>query len=376
MKVLFAAPTPPPVHGGTIMAQEIVNADIDDYELVHFDTSRSGDLEDLGKFNLGGIFKVLSQAFGFQAMILREQPDIVHLPLAQNTTGFLKFSLFAGISKLNGCQIVSRLGGAEFSSFFNRKSPIFQSLINSVTGWIDTLIVRGTKIKKELEKFNFKSIEVLPISMSQANIPDNEQNFYRDDEYNIIFLNSNLSKAKGVFLVLDAIEKLIAQSNDFHLSLAGKMMEEEKNILKYTMKRSQKEVLKERLASPELKDYVSYEGFLGQEEKWRSFFNADLFILASYSEAFPFSVLEAMMTKTPVVATEVGGLVDHFKDGEHIFYFDKGDAEDLSRTIEFVKNNPNLAQKVTASAHEYVTDNLTIDRYIRKLTDIYTRVLN
>jgi glycosyltransferase involved in cell wall biosynthesis len=55
-----------------------------------------------------------------------------------------------------------------------------------------------------------------------------------------------------------------------------------------------------------LEDVVSFRGYIAQPAA--AYHQADLVMLSSVSEAFPFSILEAMLCGKPVVATAVGGV--------------------------------------------------------------------
>jgi glycosyltransferase involved in cell wall biosynthesis len=57
---------------------------------------------------------------------------------------------------------------------------------------------------------------------------------------------------------------------------------------------------------------VSFEGFASNVLE--AFSDADLVVLSSISEGFPFSTLEAMLCGKPIVATSVGGIAEQVTD--------------------------------------------------------------
>jgi glycosyltransferase involved in cell wall biosynthesis len=83
---------------------------------------------------------------------------------------------------------------------------------------------------------------------------------------------------------------------------------------------------------------------------------ADVLVLPSvWQEPFGRVVIEALATGRPVIASRVGGIPEILSDEMSQFLFDRGDADDLARRLEQVRDwrtrDPGLADRCVDHAH-------------------------
>jgi N-acetyl-alpha-D-glucosaminyl L-malate synthase BshA len=88
-------------------------------------------------------------------------------------------------------------------------------------------------------------------------------------------------------------------------------------------------VIRELISRLKLKKRVFLVGKQKKPEKYYSI--ADLFMLASEREACPLSILEAMSSGVPVVASNVGGVPEIVVEGKTGYLVDKGDVVDMAK---------------------------------------------
>ncbi|HFV5407130.1 TPA: glycosyltransferase, partial [Escherichia coli] len=70
--------------------------------------------------------------------------------------------------------------------------------------------------------------------------------------------------------------------------------------------------------------------FVGQTKNVVNFLNhSDVFLLISNWEGFPISILEAMRSSLPIIATDVGGVSEAVKHGYNGFLINKGNVAEL-----------------------------------------------
>lgn len=101
----------------------------------------------------------------------------------------------------------------------------------------------------------------------------------------------------------------------------------------------------------------------------------DVFALSSRSEAFPLSVLEAMATGLPVVATEVGCLSEVVRPGETGMLAAPGRPEALAEAIGGLLADPALAREMGRRGREVVREEYTLARSAKRLEALVERLV-
>jgi glycosyltransferase involved in cell wall biosynthesis len=97
----------------------------------------------------------------------------------------------------------------------------------------------------------------------------------------------------------------------------------------------------------------------------------DVFALPSVKEGFPWSVLEAMAAKVPVIATNVGAIPEIIEDGKSGLIVPPRDPHALAQAIIDISNQTeNGTQEMVIQAHQTIVNNFSI----RKMIDEYEKL--
>jgi sugar transferase (PEP-CTERM/EpsH1 system associated) len=102
----------------------------------------------------------------------------------------------------------------------------------------------------------------------------------------------------------------------------------------------------------------------------------DVFVLPSLAEGISNTILEAMASGLPVVATDVGGnreLVDQHTTG---LLVPRGDPVALADAIRVYVDNPDLRRLHGANARKRSEDEFSLDTMVQRYQDIYDELLN
>ncbi len=112
--------------------------------------------------------------------------------------------------------------------------------------------------------------------------------------------------------------------------------------------------------------------FFGQRNDIPELMKAmDVFILPSLQEGFPRTLIEAMYTGIPSIATNISGIPEILKDGENGFLIEPGDTGLLTKRILELSMDRKLREKIGAEAKKTIESGYLPDGYAKKLEALY-----
>jgi glycosyltransferase involved in cell wall biosynthesis len=98
---------------------------------------------------------------------------------------------------------------------------------------------------------------------------------------------------------------------------------------------------------------------------------ADVVVLPSLSEGFPFVLLEAMAMGCPVVASRVNGVPELIEDHRTGLLVPARDSQALTTAIRVVLSDPAAASKMGAAGRAVVRERFTVDQMVANTTAIF-----
>lgn len=279
--------------------------------------------------------------------------EIVHINVASDSSYYRK-SLFIRAARRAGKKIVIHQHGGDFEGFYaNELSEKGRAKVRKILGMGDILLVLTPEWKDFFKKLTEKEkIKVFPNAIE---IPAPAEKKY--GSHKILFLG-RICREKGIGELLHVMPKLKEKYSDVHLYLGGIWEDQE---------------LKEQ--AKELSDCVTFLSWVTGEEKKKYLNKCDIFVLPSYFEGQPVSVLEAMAYSCAIVASDTGGIPHMIIEGETGVLVEPKDEESLEKGLLRVLSDEMLARKLGENARSKVTGEFSIENNLEQLLAIYHSLL-
>ena len=118
---------------------------------------------------------------------------------------------------------------------------------------------------------------------------------------------------------------------------------------------------------------IHFLGWRSNIEAWLNVF--DVFLLTSKWEGLPRSIVEAMLTGLPVVATSVDGNAEIIQHNITGFLVPPGDYGGLAGYAIKCLRDSNLRDRIGTAAKKSITDEFDIDNMVKKQENLYTKLL-
>jgi glycosyltransferase involved in cell wall biosynthesis len=104
---------------------------------------------------------------------------------------------------------------------------------------------------------------------------------------------------------------------------------------------------------------------------------ADVFVLLSvWEEAFAFTLLEAMASSCPVVATRRGAIPESILDGVTGILVPPQDAKATAEAILKLLNDETLRQRIGLAGRERVERYFSLERWVGETIRIYEKAVS
>lgn len=283
--------------------------------------------------------------------------NVVHIHSASRVS-FYRKSVFVLIASWFRKPIVFHLHGAAFKEFYGTETGKFGRW------FIRNTVKRATRIvalSESWKQYLIRELQLPPVSIEVIHnpIPHIVNGHARSATKSpaVLFMG-RIGIRKGAYDLADASAIVHSELPEVRFRICG-----------------DGEVEK-------LREYIDHLGMSGNVELpgWVSDKNmyyggADIYVLPSYAEGLPMSVIEAMAHGLPVVTTRVGGLPDIVEDGVNGFLIEPGDVQRLAHYIVELARDPGLRLEMGTKNRILAMESFGRERIADRVLQLYESLM-
>ena len=271
----------------------------------------------------------------------------------------MRKSVMVLIGKIFGKKVILHIHGGGFHNFYKR-ARLMKPIIRWILEHADAVICLSEMWKNYYSNtFKLKRLVIInnviesPLTSPVSRLPSN-------GSLKLLFLG-HVTEKKGVF---DLLKVLASGREDF------------RHKVKFTIGGiGEVERLEKAISDNQFHGDVSFAGWVNGTKKAELLNNCDVYVLPSYFEALPISILEAMSYGKPVISTNVGGIPEIVKPGFNGWLFQPGDHQALNNILVEAMENKELLKQYGNNSLS-ISKKYTPESVFQSLNDLYKQILN
>jgi colanic acid/amylovoran biosynthesis glycosyltransferase len=246
--------------------------------------------------------------------------------------------------------------------------PAYREATLQMLEAVTLVLVRSESLRRSLADLGCdpQKIEIQRTGIPLEEFPFRERAVPKNGEWRFVQAGRLIEK-KGLPVTLRAFSTFLKQHPNATLTIAG-----EGPLLRE---------LQELAGELKLADRISFTGFVSQEQLREIYYRSQIFLHPSQTghdgnqEGIPNSMLEAMATGLPVLATEHGGIPEAIENGVNGVLVSEGDHVALARMLLNSAEDPGLLLRIGSMGAATVRKRFDLLQQARQLDQTYLRLL-
>lgn len=352
--------TPPPVHGAAMVGKYIKDSKIvnETFNCCYINLSIASSINDIGKLGIKKIFRYVALLNKIKRVIKIFKPELIYV--TPNTKGgaFIKDFFIVSLIKLFCKDVIIHFHNKGVSKY--QDNPLFDFLYKRFFKGLKVILL-AEPLYADIDKYvKRKDVFICPNGIPQPRKSEIKNDI--SDTFRILFL-SNMMKEKGVWTLMEACKILKGKGYEFICDFVGKWSDI-----------SESEFF-EKVKEYNLNENVKAHGGKYGDEKVEYFNNADIFVLPTYDDCFPLTLLEAFEYGLPCIASDEGGISGIIDDGKNGFVIPKKDSTVLAEKISFFMKNRSSVLEFSMNARNKFLNKYTLQTFENNIVFILSKNL-
>jgi len=180
-----------------------------------------------------------------------------------------------------------------------------------------------------------------------------------EKKYDFIYL-SNLLESKGVFVFIEALGQLRSQGASFQVAIVGAEAEE-----------AIQTKITSLIAKLGLCSHLELLGPLYGADKYAALRASRVFVLPTFYDCFPLSILEAMSVGLPVISTDEGAISEIVEDGKSGLIVERRSAGSLTSALQYLLDNPHRISEMSQMARDKFDRTYSMHIFIKRMRYLF-----
>jgi glycosyltransferase involved in cell wall biosynthesis len=299
-------------------------------------------------------FVFLASLFQVAVAKLRAEVDVLHVNVAWGGSVYRK-AVLVRFARLLGIPYVIHIHGSRFHKTWPSRWGVLRRAVDRMLLGSSAIIVLGeywsNHVKKNLPTAH-KKIHILPNATPKSAVTGHYDR--AEHPVRITFLGA-LGERKGTLQLIEALSRLAGMPN-WQATIAGN------GDIPLHQERAKELGIAERLEFPGWLDRARVDHLLK---------NTDIFVLPSFAENLPMSILEAFSHGVPVISTSVGAIPEILEPGVTGLLTPPGDVDALSQALRRLVEQPDLRVTMGNAARQVHAARFDSSPYVKYLSGIW-----
>lgn len=288
---------------------------------------------------------------------LVKKTDILHVHMSSDNS-FYRKAMFIRRAKKAGKKIVIHMHGSTFDVFYRERCDKKQkSMVREIFAMADAVIALSENWKAFLGE-EICDPSKITVIYNAVPLPEPYEKEYTAQ--NILFLGI-LGKRKGTYDLIETLPEVFDAFPGAHVYMGGD---------------GEREQAEEKCQKLGISSKVSFLGWVRGEEKRRLLQEATIYVLPTYHEGMPMSILEAMSYGIAVVSTYVGGIPKLIEDHKEGLLITPGDKAQLKNCLIHLLSSPEMRMQYGMAAKEKLERKFNADAQVEQVISLYRRIEN
>lgn len=278
--------------------------------------------------------------------------DILHVHMSADNS-FYRKAMFIRKAYKEKKKIIIHMHGSTFDLFYKERCNEAQKQeVREIFHMADKVIALSEDWKEFLAEFICEA-DKIEVIYNAVKMPEAYEKDYTNQK--MLFLGI-LGQRKGTYDLIEVLPEIFAKYPKAHIYFGGDGEREQA----------------ERLCMEKgIAEQVTFLGWVRGVEKEKLLKECSIYVLPTYHEGMPMSVLEAMSYGMAVVSTYVGGIPHLIKDGENGLLCEAGDKAALKQILTKLLENSEKREQLGKRAVEKLQNEFDINVSIQKVLEIY-----